>query len=1080
MFQAKGGYLSQIRFMHFYQAVLFLLGTLPLYSQAQSTISIKKDRSGYVTIWNGVCGIAVPSSQQLAQAKELPAPIQYFMLADGQATDSSTNLLQSTRKPLSASSEILTFKDSVVIKSRYLFPEKHFYTSTIVVRKNSPSIIIEEDSNEDVSYKLQVGKKGQFNQARYRGWSSTGVDMGYGPPGQPYTDENKRQPMDATVDLPPDREIRFPLLSNWDPAGGEVNTGRYWQLYHATADKNAPMFGFYQGKPSRLIGNKFAGVRLTTGSQQNNTSGCLFLEMSIEKRGPDNSFFPRKRFQWCAYITRKNNLRPATEYQPIGQEMNRQSGVGDLVEAYAGKPLKLNESFRKGSLYLDEKSVQQMIARVRTDASYYNYLVQINPTFKPSLDMWRYKDSAQSLKRTLLQTFIAVKRELIEGDGSHAYYYKYWMGSINYKRAAMQITALFADKSIALTAAENEQLEAFLRLMARIQWNNDYVPFFDSSGINYGTENMWYQYRNNGRNFFAMIFNQDPEFRDRAANVLRETRNDLLGAIRENGITSASPHYTQATLDPILYNMLQLKRAGIGDLFREHKDRLVQFIDFYKTLLTPASVRFSGFRKLVSIGDGSEESAPTFGLLAAGFHDIDEPLSNDLYYIFEHGARKQSLFGELGLSVDMSNHPGSYSGGSASFPGYLSHARAGVNTPLETAAWIINGETYSDHRNDDRGEVILYALGAPLSLSRSSFYSPRAADARIRSTMIPAEMFPSWNAGRQPLNGEDKKGNPWQSSTLLSYAKSPFVTLSHSAMSGNKITWVRQFALIHVVPEEPILVFLDSANSNARMVWNMPFTSEGISLNNQKLQEPQRAVFDEVKKESPHSGAESALKAGWNTFNVTGQRWPTHHTGGINWDLHSFTSGNASFTLSQWTNVWQNEQEKEEFRKTNNRAYEESQQYVRIGIQQPFFGLIVPYVKTDSGSRLKPRFLRDRTLILENAKRSYRISSQFVDINNGKERILAVFSSMPVSLGDITIAGGAVSIKLGTDSVHVYVADGGEKRIINFPFPLTPAEPRSQRVTMRDNGKTMEIQPAGDFNILSSEPGYRILSFRRK
>jgi hypothetical protein len=112
-----------------------------------------------------------------------------------------------------------------------------------------------------------------------------------------------------------------------------------------------------------------------------------------------------------------------------------------------------------------------------------------------------------------------------------------------------------------------------------------------------------------------------------------------------------------------------------------------------------------------------------------------------------------SLFGDIAFTLDMSkNYSSTLHLSSSNFTGYLSHFRNASNTNNETALWIINGESYFDHRNNDRGEVAIYALKTPLSLSRSSFYYPRADDERIRSVVIPEAEFPEWKTANQPVS----------------------------------------------------------------------------------------------------------------------------------------------------------------------------------------------------------------------------------------------------------------------------------------------------------------------------------------
>lgn len=1030
-------------------ATIMLLVWYPI--NASESLVVSNDANGSYIIRNGRLGIVVPSEKSISKNKNPLAPLQSFILSDGKYTDRTPNYLETGSAPIRTSITLKKLSNSIIYAVRYsfnkpTFPGNYknasagpgFYSCTITILSNSNTITIEEDSDYDVVYEVDISQERSFNQARYRGWSSTSPELGYEPGGTQYRDENNRHiPLDATVDFTYKNKITYPFLSNWDPAGAEVNTGRYWQFYNKNANATSNMMGIFQGKPSRLIGNRFIGIKPVENSGER---GTLSLRMEITRRGPDNSWFPRKRFQWCAYISRKKEVFPPGQYQTIGTEMNRVSGVASKIEAYSTKPLVLNPAFMKGSIYMDEQSITRMIKGVKTDEAYYKKLWKVNPSFYPILAAWRFKDSAQSLKKEMLRVYHDLKWQLVNGDGTHTFNFKYWMGSIYYKRCAMQITALLADPGKSITESEIKQLMEFMRLMARLQWDDDYVPFFDSSGINFGTANMNYQYRNNGRNFFALLFANDPEFSARAAKVLEETRNDLLSAIGANGISFASPHYTQATIDPILYNMLQLKQSGIGDLFNEQKERLFKFIAFYSSLLTPPSVRFNNYRKLVNLGDGSEESAPTFALLAAGFKSFEPALSQQLYYYFENGAPRQSLFGETGLAIDMDKHDGKFTGGSANFVGYLSHARTGVNTPIESASWIINGETYSDHRNDDRGETVIYALGAPLSLSRNSFYSPYAPDARIRSLLIPEKLFPAWSGNDQPINGEDKNGNPWSNAEVTSYCKFKYSTISVSRIQKDKTDWFRTFSLIHSIPEEPFFLYYDSTNLLSPSIWSMPFMSDEIKDERGQLIRPLSQLHDNnTKRELPSGLSKKELRPGWNQFQFTGQRWNKHVSGGINWNLYIHTGGKSDFSVSQWTNFWQNTQELEEFQFTNGSPYKETQQILRWRSSQPFLALITPALKNDTSHLFRALVRSSNRLEGRTSAGKYVLTPGYLDIRmtSGK-RVITAITDKSIAIDDVRISGGPVEVEIEGKTIAIRIAGNSGERKIEFPFELVP------------------------------------------
>jgi hypothetical protein len=117
-------------------------------------------------------------------------------------------------------------------------------TATIRIKKESKSIMIEEDADYDIAYKIKISKGLMPDKARYRGWSSLAAVHGMSQLELLIKMKTKRAPLDAMVDVEYVNERLFPMLSLWDPAGGEVNTGRYWQVYNSKAPLTAISLDF--------------------------------------------------------------------------------------------------------------------------------------------------------------------------------------------------------------------------------------------------------------------------------------------------------------------------------------------------------------------------------------------------------------------------------------------------------------------------------------------------------------------------------------------------------------------------------------------------------------------------------------------------------------------------------------------------------------------------------------------------------------------------------------------------------------------------------------------------------------------
>lgn len=1025
---------------------------------------------------NGLLGIAIPVSQSFHSSSKVPAPVQYFIYADGVYSDNTPNYLETESQAISLKTTIVRqSKEEITAKLEYQFQRKKYggpafnakgseagvgyYTCMITVKRGEKVIIFEEEANYEVSYRVKISKGLEPDKARYRGWNSSTPENGYEPDGKVYRPENTRgYPMDATVDINYSKPKVYPKLALWDVAGGEINTGRYWQVYNSKAGKDANLFGFFQGKPGRLIGGRHIGVNLQVSPEDllNQQKNIAEINISIARRGPDNSWFPLKRYQWGAFISTMSDLAAPDKTQGIAREMNRFSGLGNAIRSYAEKPVKLSPAFNNGAIYMPAQKVGELIRAVKSNNTLYRDLCQSDPEFKRIWDSWKYPDSAISVKKMLLAQAEKMRKEYVDGEGTYNFEYRYWMGARLFKHYAMLTTGLFADKSIMISATEKRNLESFVGLMARILWDENNAPVFDDAGINLGTANMPFMYNNNGKYFFALLLANDPEFAGRAKEVGNMVARDLNNAIYDNGSGFGSPHYIQAAIDPLLFSMLQLKQAGVMDLYKKNR-KVIAFAKFYLSLLTPPSPRFNGNRKLISFGDGSEESAATFALLAAGLEDLDRKLSSELLSAYRYGPPRTSIFGPVALAVQHTNSSDKrISAGDACYTGYLSHFRSGINTNNETAVWVLNGEAMYDHRRDDAGEIAIYALQAPLSLSSSSFYSPAATDARIKSVVVPSKLFPEWSSAEQPIAGRSLTNRTWPVSATTAFASlgsSTTTTIKMNTSDG--ADWYRRITMINIREDAPYIILYDSITGSRENIWSIPMMSEGPVGTPAGNINPVKRIHDNAKlKELPQGTNARRINPGLNRFSFTGQEWKQHNTGGINWDLFTISSSAMEFSLASWATTWQNTLEIQDFQRANQRKYEEEQQILRLKSEKPFFNIILPRNKKQGRSDNDPKLRPDNSVLFRENNAEVSIGTNWYQLNSNRESRMALFNNGYVQRNGISLSGGEVEIAYSSNLLTVRVHGGSGTRKLELPF-IVKASGKYPEVSLQsERGKT--------------------------
>jgi hypothetical protein len=299
-----------------------------------------------------------------------------------------------------------------------------------------------------------------------------------------------------------------------------------------------------------------------------------------------------------------------------------------------------------------------------------------------------------------------------------------------------------------------------------------------------------------------------------------------------------------------------------------------------------------------------------------------------------NGKPHSGFFGTTVMAIDErlpAQDPGL---GSATFPGYYTVLRSGYGTPNETAAWVVNGDFYQDHRHADAGAVVLYALGVPLSVDWGTIYSPQTGGAYFHSSVLPESAIGRpWDQSSPPP--DTAPGGAWRKSSQASFAAGRAVDSVASTFAGKGIEWKRVMQLHHDDPAMPVIVIrddFDGPNAGEPKILTLNLMARG------PVQTPAGAITPEPRThpaspkadkpdQLPSASPRFALKAGVSRLSFAGQH-------GVDFDLFVIASQPQQALLGNWADTWTQQ---------GVPKWEERQHILRIRGAGPFQLVLVPY-----------------------------------------------------------------------------------------------------------------------------------------
>ena len=907
------------------------------------------------------------------------APVQAIRLADGRWTGSSPVPFTRAPRPKRMSVRFIERGPLLVrleVVYRFDRPDLTYgpkvlipggqgrYACHITVSAVQPSVLIEEDSDTDVAYELDLYAAVRPDQARYQGHHSTSKQAGTEQDGRQYRMWHNRRNCDAFVDLQYEAPWEPRFLARWDP--WIYDSGWYWQVYRKDGGDGDPLVGIFAGRASRVLGAAWSGVRLFTRPGAEGKAPAAGIRMEVSRRCPDTRVFRRVRFQWGLFVGTRADLAPPDQVQPICRQMNLHGGFSlNKVHRYRLDYPDPPQGY--GATFMPREALDRRIRKLRADTQgihgrgYHNTLYSKDPYARPLVDFW-FDPSAERVGR-VAKDIAALAHDALDafvnGQGIMDFRFHYWHGGL-----ALTGKATWVDQLLASPAATPEQraaAKAAAALFGTILWDNDFVPLYDGHGLNLGNPNMPVNQRN-ARALMALLLAGHPDMKAHAGAIARLAREDLRGTVNAHGAHMGSAHYVGAAAYPLLNTFQQLKMVGRLDAFAT-EERLARFAEFYMQFLTPPEVRFGGKRKIVAIGDGSTEGSAMYGQLATGFAGAKPELSARLIGAWRAGGSVHAHFqGTSYLKIDEDLAPADPALASATFPGWFSVLRSGWNTPDETAVWIVNGEDYRDHRHRDNGSVVAYALGAPLSIDWGPIYYPHVHGGLMHSLVLPeSDAGHPWDQDGTPLDA----GKRW-----LAVGQEGFQADAASGRvrsryrMGGELEWVRSLRLVHTQPDLPIIAIHDQftgPRAAEAKILTFNLMAEGpVGTPVGAMTPPERTHARESHSpgkpghDLPSAGRVFPLPAGLHRLRFTGQTWKAHPSGGIDFDLYVASNEDMQAHIGNWAHVWHPSPEEGEFRAANGSPrFEERQHILRIRGRGAFTTLIVPWRKGRRPAGLK-------------------------------------------------------------------------------------------------------------------------------
>lgn len=876
-------------------------------------------------------------------ARELwfPAPIQDVMMRDKQWASpsvkpglsvkaskhvkSEAKLLE--RGPLRAVVEVTHHFESAAYWSgdKQVRPAgQGFYKCTIRLEAGRSSVLVEEETDLNTAWYLDLYRAVKPDQFRYWGHRCGDARFGQEEDGSTYQGRMRGLDYDAILPVKFDRqrlqaaitnEDCFRTVSAWDP--WRDTGGFYWQMFNTKGTGKANVVGIFAAKASRAIGVGPSGPAFwidppRKGISKTPTAPLCGIGSLSQRVDPGQRIFPKSRFAWGLFVATREDVKPVKELQAINQEMNIVGGINlNALHRFTIDFPEPKTGF--GALFMAKPSMDAIKKRVKEDRAYYNHFYTTDVQSRNLFDLWA-EPGREKFDQQVAETVRVAKdlvEDLVNGRGVFSHVSHYWHGGSRMANQLIMLDQLLGDSRC--TAEQRIKLKTVAVLFAAILHNDDFVPLIKESGVSLGSDNMYLQYVS-ARRSYGLFLSQHPAFADRAKQSMLDAPQAIGELMDKNGVVGQSPHYALASVAPTLSYLAMVQQRGQDPLHGRGEPS--KFGEFFLNLLTPPEPRFAksglyaGARAPVILGDGGFEPSVIYGLHGTLLRDADPKMSARLIGAWHQSKKPHTTFnGSTAVMIDDSLNAEDPRLGDYDGPGYYTVHRHGWGTPNESALWLLTGDRFSDHRHLDHGSIVLYALGKPIIANWSSFYAPHVGGSFMHNgVMLEKHLTQPWDKDGVNLLGDSTM---WSSSPLAygSFEESAFSQTQSLTMYSEKtsgpgakpkarpVRWTRTVVAIRVDAKRPVFVIRDECDATELQ----RITTFNVQARGEILGPAGPVAIDEGRlyadpgteaKHLPFTRPALSLKSGVNRFFFTGQH-------DVDCDVFTLAT-DAEATLGNW------------------------------------------------------------------------------------------------------------------------------------------------------------------------------------